>query len=152
MEGIKESKDSMDNKIISNSTLPSEGSPSGLTRDIKSGLNFFTKNNKNKEEIPEDMFVHSILPAWETCISIQIAPASRWNDFTTLNLLLDSGTNAIFIDKAWAKGHKVPLTPLWNPIPVYNIDGTWNSTESVGNKSCRENFCSLLVSYYIRCK
>ena len=61
MEGIKESKDSMDNKITSNSTLPSEGSPSGLTRDIKSGLNFFTKNNKNKEKIPEDMFVHSIL-------------------------------------------------------------------------------------------
>ena len=62
MEEIKESKDSMDNTIISNSTLLSEGSPSGLARDIKPGLNSSTKNNKNKEEIPEDMFMCSILP------------------------------------------------------------------------------------------
>ena len=46
MEEIEESKDSADNKIISNSTLPSEGSPSGLTRDVKPGLNFSTKTTK----------------------------------------------------------------------------------------------------------
>ena len=63
MEEIEESEDSMDNKIFSNSTLLLEGSPSGLARDIKPGLNFSIKNNKNKEEIPEDMFVCSILPA-----------------------------------------------------------------------------------------
>ena len=57
MEEIKESKDSTDNKKISNSTLLSEGPPSGLTRDIKPGLNFSTKNNKNKEEILEDVFM-----------------------------------------------------------------------------------------------
>ena len=62
VEEIEESEDSMDNKIISNSTLPSEGSPSGLARDIKPGLNSSTKN-KNKEEIPEDTFVCSVLPA-----------------------------------------------------------------------------------------
>ena len=64
VEEIKESKDSVDNKIISNSTLLSEGSPSGLARDVKPGLNSSTKNNKNnmKEEIPEDVFVHSIRP------------------------------------------------------------------------------------------
>ena len=39
VEEIKESKDSADNKIISNSILLSEGSPSGLARDIKPGLN-----------------------------------------------------------------------------------------------------------------
>ena len=78
MEEIKESEDSADNKNISNSTLPSEGSPSGLARDVKLGLNYSTKNNKNitKEEIPEDMFVRSIRPAQEICPSIQIAPAS----------------------------------------------------------------------------
>ena len=60
MEEIEESEDSADNKIVSNSTLPSEGSPCGLTRDIKPGLNSSTKNNKNimKEEIPEDTYVH----------------------------------------------------------------------------------------------
>ena len=64
MEEIKESEDSADNKNISNTILPSEGSPSGLARDIKPGLNFSNKNNKNTtEEIPEDTFVHSIRPA-----------------------------------------------------------------------------------------
>ena len=65
MEEIKESEDSADNKNISNSTLLSEGSPSGLARDVKPGLNSSTKNSKNntKEEIPEDVFVRSIRPA-----------------------------------------------------------------------------------------
>ena len=114
MEDIKESEDSTDNKIISNSTLPSEGSPSGLARDIKPGLNSSTKNNKNntKEEIPEDVFVRSVRPTQEICLSIQIALASSQNDFTKLKALLDSGANAIFIDKTWAEKHKVPLTPL----------------------------------------
>ena len=64
MEEIEESKDSVDNKIISNSTLPSEGSPSGLARDVKPGLNSSNKNNKNisKEEIQEDTFMHSVRP------------------------------------------------------------------------------------------
>ena len=62
MEEIEESEDSVDNKINSNSTLPSEGSPSGLARDIKPGINSSNKNNKNimKEEIPEDVFMCSI--------------------------------------------------------------------------------------------
>ena len=131
MEEIEESKDSMDNKIIWNSTLPSEGSSSGLARNIKPGLNSSTKNNKDKEEIPEDVLIRSVLPTWEICLSIQIAPASSWNDFTKLVALLDSGANAIFIDKAWAEKHKVPPTPLWNLIPVYNVDGTQNSTGSI---------------------
>ena len=78
MEEIEESKDSTDNKNISNSTLPSEGSPSGLARDVKPGLNSSNKNNKNitKEEIPEDTFMCSIRPAQEICLSIQITPAS----------------------------------------------------------------------------
>ena len=65
MEEIEESEDFVDNnKIISDFTLPSEGSPSGLTRDIKPGLNSSNKNHKNitKEEIPEDTFMCSIRP------------------------------------------------------------------------------------------
>ena len=114
MEEIKEGEDSTDNKNISNSTLLLEGSPSGLTRDIKPGLNSSNKNHKNitKEEIPEHAFVCSIRPAQEICLSIQIAPASSRNNFTKLDALLDSGTNAIFIDKTWAEKHKVPLMPL----------------------------------------
>ena len=62
MEEIEESEDSTDNILNSHSTLLLEGTPSGLTRNIKPGLNSSTKNNKNKEEIPEDTFMHSILP------------------------------------------------------------------------------------------
>ena len=133
MEEITESEDSVDNKIISNITLLSEGSPSRLARDIKPALNSSTKNHKNimKEEIPEDAFVHSIRPAREICLSIQIALASSHNDFTKLNALLDLGANGIFLDKTWAEKHKVLLTPLQNPIPVYNVDGTWNFTGSI---------------------
>ena len=77
MEEIEESEDFMDNKNISNSILPSKGSPSGLARDVKPGLNSSNKNNKNTtEEIPEDVFVRSIRPTQEICLSIQIAPAS----------------------------------------------------------------------------
>ena len=61
MEEIEESEDSTDNILNSHSTLPLEGTPSGLTRNIKPGLNSSTKNNKNKEEISEDAFVGSIL-------------------------------------------------------------------------------------------
>ena len=60
MEEIEESKDCLDNKIISNSTLLSEGFPSGLTRDIKPGLNSSTKNKNIKEEIPKDTFICSV--------------------------------------------------------------------------------------------
>ena len=79
MEEIKESKDFTDNTIISNSTLPLEGSPSGLARDIKPGLNFSNKNQKNimKEEIPEDAFMHSVRPTQEISLSIQIMLASN---------------------------------------------------------------------------
>ena len=87
---------------------------SGLARDVKPGLNSSTKNNKNntKEEIPEDAFVHSVRPTQEICLSIQITPASSQNNFTKLDMLLDLGANAIFIDKTWAEKHKVPLMPL----------------------------------------
>ena len=114
MEEIKESEDSRDNKNISNSILPSEGSPSGLTRDVKPGLNSSTKHNHNntKEEIPEDVFMHSVRPTREICLSIQIALASSQNNFTKLDALLDLGTNAIIINKTWAEKHKVSLMPL----------------------------------------
>ena len=78
MEEIKESEDSTDIKNISNSILPLEGSPSGLTRDVKPGLNSSNKNKKKttKEEILEDMFMRSVRPTQEICLSIQITLAS----------------------------------------------------------------------------
>ena len=101
----------------------------GLPGILNLGLIPLQKTRKILKKIsPEDMSMHSVLPTQEICLSIQIALASNWNNFTNFNALLDSGANAIFIDKAWAEKHKVLLMPLWDPIPVYNVDRTCNST------------------------
>ena len=54
VEEIIDDKDSTATNLISNS--PSEGSPSGLSRDVKPVLNSSTKN-KNSSEIPDDAYV-----------------------------------------------------------------------------------------------
>ena len=58
-------------------------------------------------------------------------PFTQRQNFTQTDALLDSGTNTIFFDKTWAETHKVPLIPLQNPIPIYNMDGTRNSARSI---------------------
>ena len=54
VEEIVDNEDSAATNLISNS--PSEGSPSGLGRDVKPVLNSSTKN-KNSSEIPDDAYV-----------------------------------------------------------------------------------------------
>ena len=54
VEEIVDNEDSVATNLISN--LPSEGPPSGLSRDIKPVLNSSTKN-KNRSEIPNDAYV-----------------------------------------------------------------------------------------------
>ena len=124
VEEIIDNEDSTATNLISN--LPSEGSPSGLSRDDKTVLNSSTKNN-NSSEIPDDAYVRSVRPSREINLSIQIVPFTQRQNFTQTDALLDLGANTIFIKKTWVETHKVPLTPLWNPIPVYNVDGTCNS-------------------------
>ena len=109
VEEIVDDEDSAATNLISNS--PSEGSPSGLDRDIKPVLNSSTKN-KNGSEIPDDAYVRSIRPAREIILSIWIVPFTQQQNFTQTDTLLDSGANTIFIDKTWAETHKVPLIPL----------------------------------------
>ena len=60
VEEIVDDEDSMETNHISN--LLSEGSPSGLGRDVKPVLNSSTKN-KNSSEIPDDAYVRSVRPA-----------------------------------------------------------------------------------------
>ena len=109
VEEIIDDEDSTATNLISNS--PSEGSPSGLGRNVKPVLNSSTKN-KNSSEIPDDAYVRSVRPAQEINLSIRIAPFTQQHNFTQTNALLDSGANTIFIDKTWAETHKVPLIPL----------------------------------------
>ena len=128
VEEIVDDEDSAATNL--NSNLPSEGSPSGLGRNVKPVLNSSTKN-KNSSEIPDDAYVRSVRPTREINLSIRIVLFTQWQNFTQTDTLLDSGANTIFIDKTWAESHKVPLIPLQNPIPVFNVDGTCNSAGSI---------------------
>lgn len=40
--------------------------------------------------------------------------------------LIDSGAGGIFIDEAFARKHRIQLTRLLLPLPVFNVDGTPN--------------------------
>jgi hypothetical protein len=45
--------------------------------------------------------------------------------------LIDCGAMGCFIDIEWAKLNNIPMRPLTNPIPVYNIDGTANDASMI---------------------
>ena len=64
-------------------------------------------------------------------LTIEISPGRQTQPFMKTKALLDSGPNTIYIDKTYAQKMKLPLTPLSNPVPVYNIDGTHNDTGSI---------------------
>jgi hypothetical protein len=40
--------------------------------------------------------------------------------------LIDCGATGCFIDIEWVKLNNIPMRPLTNPIPVYDVDGTAN--------------------------
>jgi hypothetical protein len=43
-----------------------------------------------------------------------------------MQALIDCGATGCFIDIEWAKLNNIPMRPLTNPIPVYNVDSTVN--------------------------
>src|SRR5258705_3698629 len=45
--------------------------------------------------------------------------------------LLDSGATGMFVNRAFAQKHKLETSPLPNPVPVHNIDGTPNENGSI---------------------
>ena len=48
-----------------------------------------------------------------------------------LEALLDCGAIGMFIDKEYVDAHKLSQQKLPRAIPVYNVDGTMNSTGSI---------------------
>ena len=56
---------------------------------------------------------------------------SHTQRFMKTKALLDSRANTIYIDKTFAQKMKLPLTPLSNPVLVYNVDGTRNAAGSI---------------------
>jgi hypothetical protein len=47
--------------------------------------------------------------------------------------LIDCGATGCFIDIEWAKLNNIPMCPLTNPIPVYNVNGTANDAGTITN-------------------
>ena len=45
--------------------------------------------------------------------------------------VIDSDVNIIFINKAWAEEKKLPLWPLCNAIPIFNVNGIKNSAGNI---------------------
>ena len=64
-------------------------------------------------------------------MTIEISPSCHTECFMKTKALLNSRANTIYIDKAYAQKIKLPLTPLSNPVPVYNVDSTQNATRSI---------------------
>ena len=40
------------------------------------------------------------------------------------NALIDSGAGGTFLNERFVRQHGIPVTPLKNPIKVFNVDGT----------------------------
>jgi hypothetical protein len=45
--------------------------------------------------------------------------------------LIDCGATGCFVDIEWAKLNNIPMRPLTNPMPVYNVDGTANDAGAI---------------------
>ena len=91
----------------------------------------FQTHKKIEDEIPEEARrTRSIKSDKEIVLKIDISPKGK-KPFISAEALLDSGANIIFIDKKWARDKNIPLTPLRNPIPVFNVDGTKNSARNI---------------------
>ena len=68
--------------------------------------------------------------AKEILLGISISPQDK-QSFIPTCILLDSSTNIIFINKAWAEDKKLSLQLLYHAIPVFNIDGIKNSASNI---------------------
>ena len=90
----------------------------------------FQTYKKIEDEIPEERITRSIKSNKEIVLKIEISPKGK-KFFISAEALLDSGANIIFIDQRWARDKNIPLILLWNPIPVFNVDGTKNSARNI---------------------
>ena len=133
---IEKSVDSEAKDDYDNSPTESEGATlleAKCSRDVKPVLNSSLKNTKklsDSPEFPEEVLMWSVNVIKEILSDISISPQDE-QSFIPMCALLDSSTNIIFINKAWAKERRLPLWPLYHTIPIFNIDGTKNSTGNI---------------------
>ena len=95
-------------------------------------LHSITKTHKKEsistsDQIPETIYTCCINQERELLIDIRFVPGKS-KTFQTISTLLNSIANTTFIDKAVAEWLSLPLEELANPIWVFNVDGTHNTT------------------------
>jgi hypothetical protein len=88
-----------------------------LGRGSKPVLNSASTHISSK--IPDNACIRSFNHR-DITLTIEISLVQHAQRFMKMKALLDSGANAIYINKAYAQKMKLPLTLLADPIPVYN--------------------------------
>ena len=97
------------------------------------------------DQIPEQIFTRRIHQGHELILDVGIATRHS-QDYRTVPALLDSGANATFINVSVAKRLGLPLTPLVNPIRVFNVDSSRNSAGDVTHTT------TVLMEYLGHCE
>ena len=82
------------------------------------------------DQIPEHIYTHCINQNQELLIDVGAAPGKS-KYFWIIPILLDSGTNATFINKDVTEWMGLLLEALANPIHIFNVDGSHNSAGDV---------------------
>lgn len=67
----------------------------------------------------------------EINLDISIAPANCKESINLATTLLNSATNAIYIDSKFTNKLRLPMTKLEQPIPIYNVNDTCNAAGSI---------------------
>jgi hypothetical protein len=98
------------------------GSPIELELGRGSKLVLDATSTHISSKIPDNARIRSFNHQ-DITLTIEISPVRHAQCFMKMKALLDSGANAIKM--------KLPLTLLADPIPVYNVDGTWNTAGSI---------------------
>ena len=105
----------------------------------------FKPPKKIKDEIPEERITRSIKSDKEIILKIEISLKGK-KSFISAEALLDSGANIIFIDWTWVGDKNIPLTLLWNLIPMFNVDGTKNSALNI------MHLANIIIDYQDHCE
>ena len=121
------------------------GSPLELELGQGSKLVLNSAYTHTSSSIPDNAHIHSFSNR-DITLTIEISPSRDTQCFMKTKALLDSRANTIYIDKAYAQKMKLPLTPLSNPVLVYNVDGTRNAARSI------THCAKIIIQFQEHCK
>jgi hypothetical protein len=106
------------------------GSPIELEPGQGSKPELDSASTHTSSKIPDNAHIR-LFNHQDITLTIEISPVRHAQCFMKMKALLDSGANAIYIDKAYAQKMKLPLILPTNPILVYSVDGTRNTAGSI---------------------